>query len=228
MTQRPRVNCKDTGALECPQMRIRARRFPIAAAVALALSLAGCSSEQAPAKKEAAKPPEPLTGQSALYKMYQVARTQWAQDAQVLKMDSMHLTEVPEVPGKAGAWEATFTSANLGRARTYTYSVVDEQPSLHKGVFAGNEEQFSGSAGVTKPFLIAAVKVDTDAAYETAHAKAADYEKKNPGKVITLLLEKNDRFPNPVWRVIWGESVGTSSFSVFVDATTGSYLETMH
>jgi len=28
--------------------------------------------------------------------------------------------------------------------------------------------------------------------------------------------------------VIWGESVSSSSFSVFVDATTGDFLEVMH
>jgi hypothetical protein len=210
-------------------MSIRARTFLTPLAGALLLTLAACSSEPAALeKKEAAKPPEPITGQSALYKMYQVARSQWAPDAQVLKLDSMHLAEVPEVPGKAPAWEATFTSANLSRSRTYTYSVIEEQPNLHQGVFAGNEENFSGSRGVTKPFPIAAVKIDTDAAYQTAHAKAADYEKKNPGKPITILLENNDRFPDPAWRIIWGESVGTSSFSVFVDASTGAYLETMH
>jgi len=207
----------------------RARVFPVPAVGALLLALAACSSQPAAdANKEAAKPAEPLTGQSALYKMYQVARSQWAPDAQVLKMTGMHLQEVPEVPGKAGAWEATFTSATLHRARTYTYSVVAEQPGLHKGVFAGNEEAFSGAAGVDTPFLIAAVKIDTDAAYQTAHAKATEYEKKNPGKPITLLLEKNDRYPDPAWRVIWGESVGTSSFSVFVDASTGAFLETLH
>jgi hypothetical protein len=201
--------------------------------VALALlaglvALAACGGPSTAVKKEAEKPPEPLTGQSALYKMYQVARSQWNMDAQVLKMDSMHLQEVPEVPGKAGAWQATFTSATLGKSRTYSYSVVEELPSLHKGVFAGNEEPFSGSAGVDTPFLIAAVKVDTDAAYETAKTKAVEYEKKNPGKPITFLLEKSDRHPDPTWRVIWGESVGTSAFSVFIDCSTGSFLETMH
>ena len=44
---------------------------------------------------------------------------------------------------------------------------------------------------------------------------------------VTFLLEFTKRFPNPAWRVIWGESVGTSDFSIFVDATTGEYLETM-
>jgi hypothetical protein len=28
--------------------------------------------------------------------------------------------------------------------------------------------------------------------------------------------------------VIWGESAGTSNFSIFVDASTGQYLETIH
>ena len=45
---------------------------------------------------------------------------------------------------------------------------------------------------------------------------------------MTYLLEKIDRFPDVVWRVIWGESVGHSNFSVFVDASTGSFLEIMH
>ena len=80
----------------------------------------------------------------------------------------------------------------------------------------------------TSPFLIAAVKVDTDAALATAKTKAVDYDRQNPGMPITYVLEKTDRFPNPTWRVIWGESAGISSFSVYIDATTGPYLETMH
>ena len=81
------------------------------------------------------------------------------------------------------------------------------------------------------PFPIAAVKVDTTAAYKTAmetpQSKAADYDKKNPGKPITILLEKTSKHPDPAWRIIWGESVGTSNFSVLIDASTGAYLETM-
>ena len=37
-----------------------------------------------------------------------------------------------------------------------------------------------------------------------------------------------DRFPDPTWRVIWGESVSASDYSVFIDATTGMLLEKMH
>lgn len=196
-------------------------------ACALLWILTGCSDTSTAVKKEPEKPPEPITGLSAVYKMYQVART-WAPDAQVLNMTSQHMEGIPETTGKAGAWEANFTSAALSRMRTYNFSVIEQLPSIHKGVFAGPEVGFSGSKGESKPFLIAAVKTDTDAAYETARAKAGDYEKKNPGKKITFLLEKIDRFPDVVWRVIWGESLGQSNFSVFVDASTGGFLETMH
>jgi hypothetical protein len=41
-------------------------------------------------------------------------------------------------------------------------------------------------------------------------------------------MEQTKRFPDVTWRVIWGESVGTSDYSVYVDATTGQYLERMH
>jgi hypothetical protein len=160
--------------------------------------------------------------------MYQVART-WAPDAQVLKMTTMPLAEVPAPPGTAGAWQATFTSAQKGRARSYTYSVIDVEPNLHKGVFAGQEEGWNGPHGVTSPFLMAAIKTDSDAAYQTALKEGgAEYNKKSPGKPITILLEKTEKHPDPAWRVIWGESVGTSDFSIYVDATTGKFLERMH
>ncbi len=197
---------------------------------ALLMVLAGCSGTPNTAeKKQAEKPPEPVTGQSALYRMYQVARS-WAPDIQVLRLASRHLDDVPTPPpGKASAWDATFTSANRGQARSYTFSVVEQLPMLHKGVFAGMPEGYSGPHGVTAPFTIMAVKTDSDAAYQTALKEGgADYDKKHPGTTISVLLEKTDKFPDPAWRIIWGESAGTSNFSVFVDASTGAYLEKMH
>jgi hypothetical protein len=158
--------------------------------------------------------------------MFQLART-WALDAQVLKLDSIHLTQVPEVPDKAAAWEAIFVSPGRATAKSFTWSAVEVEPDLHQGAFAGAEEPYSGSHG-TSPFLIAAVKIDTDAALATAKTKAVEFEKKNPRVPITYVLEKTERFPNPAWRVIWGESAGVSSFSVYIDASTGAYLETLH
>ncbi len=198
---------------------------------AFLLVLAACSdATNTTAKKEPEKPPEPVTGQSALWKMYQVART-WDPNAEVLKMNSIPMTEVAPVPGKAAAWEATFTSTVKGKKRSWTFSVVEAEGNLHKGVFGGLEESWSGPGGQTSPFPAIACKKDTDEALATARAKgvkAEEYEKKNPGKVISFVLEKVKKYPDPVWRVIWGESASTSSYSVYVDASTGDYLETLH
>jgi hypothetical protein len=93
-------------------------------------------------------------------------------------------------------------------------------------VFAGLEEGYSAT-GQAQPWIVAALKTDSDEVYKTALTKGAEYDKKNPSKTITFVLEKTKRFTDPAWRVIWGESVGTSNFSIFVDASTGKYLETM-
>ena len=99
---------------------------------------------------------------------------------------------------------------------------------MHKDVFAGPEESWSGKQGVESSFTIQAVSIDTDAAYKTALEQAGDYAKKNPGMNIAFVLEKTSKFPDPAWRVVWGESVGTSNFSIYVDASTGAFLAKMH
>ena len=202
---------------------------PFLTIIAAGLLLAGCSEQPAPpaaAKKEEAKP-EPATGQSALFKMYQVARA-WAPDAAVLKMDSVRVEGVADQPGKSAGWEAVFTSEQKASSHAFTWYAVDQEPTIHKGVFGGSEESYSGAHGATTPFLIADVKIDTDAALATAKGKEEAFEKKNPGQPVIYLLEKSSRFANPAWRVIWGESVSTSGFSVFVDASSGTFLEIMH
>jgi hypothetical protein len=210
------------------QVHMRKLLFPICGALLLALTSCSDTTQKTETKKEPEKL-EPATGQSALYKMYQMARS-WGPDAQVLKMNSIRLTEMPDVPpGTAAAWEATFVSAARSQARSYTYSSVESQGNLHRGAFAGPEEGWSGARGNNQPFLMLAIKVDTDAAYKTALANGgAEYDKKNPGKPISFLLEKVTKHPDPVWRVIWGESPATSNFSVYVDATTGEFKEKLH
>jgi hypothetical protein len=196
------------------------------------LMLSACSTEapkQAEVKKQAEAPPEPITGQSAFFKMYAVARG-WAPDCEGLVMRSIHLQGVPYVPGKAAAWEARFVSRAGRKARSYTYSAIEAEGNLHKGVFAGLEEGWSGPSGAQEPFNFQAVKKDTDAAYQTALAKgksAKEYIKKNPDKQVFFILERPKRLSAVAWRVLWGESVSTSNYSVYVDASTGEYLETM-
>jgi hypothetical protein len=202
--------------------------FLFLTAGALFLFLSACSDTTSTAVKKEPEKPQPVTGQTALYRMYQLARPMGT-DTQVLNMNSTALTEVPDVPrGKAAAWEANFVSASNSRLRPFTYSIIEIQPTLHKGAFAGPEGGWSGAKGSTGPFDIRAVKIDSDAAYETALKQAGDYDKKNPNMTISITLEKNNRFPDPVWRIIWGPSASQSNFSVLIDASTGEYREKLH
>jgi hypothetical protein len=213
--------------LKCTQVIMKKLFFLMVCISSLLLT--SCSEQpQTVAKKEPEKPAEPASGQSALFKMYQVARASWSGDAQVLKLNSIHLADVPAVPGKAGAWQATFTSEKLAKSRTFTYSVVEQEGNLHKGVFALQEEGWSGKQGINTSFDIRSVSIDSDAAYRTAIEKAGDYDKKNPGMTISFQLEKINKFTTPVWRIIWGESAGTSNFSVYVDSSLGQFLEKTH
>jgi hypothetical protein len=192
------------------------------------LLLSACSEAPKTEKAKAPeKPPEALTGRQAFQKMFPSARS-WALDAEPLQLRSIQLTEVKAEKGKAGAWQAIFVSPSLGKSRTYTYSTVEAPGNLHEGVFAGPDEAYSPGRGPAYPFEIAAIKVDSDQALETAAKESAAYMKKNPDKPMSFILERTRQFPDVTWRVIWGQSVGSSDYSVFVDASTGKFLEKMH
>jgi len=194
---------------------------------ALMLFLSACSDAPKTAEvKQPPKPPEALTGRQAFQRMYPQARG-WAPDALPLQIQSLNLAQVKTEKGKAGAWQVVFVSASLGKTKTYTYSAVEAEGGLHEGVFGGIAESYT-PRGDSSPFQIAAIKVDSDEAYETAAKKSADYIKQNPGKPVVFLMELSKRFADVTWRVIWGDSVGTSDYSVFVDGSTGIYLEKMH
>lgn len=190
--------------------------------------LAGCSEPpKADKAKEPEKPPAPVTGRQAFQSMYPTART-WALDAQPLQLRSVDIQEVKSEKGRSGAWQGTFVSPAKGKARSYTFSVAEAAGNLHRGVFAGPEESWAGPRGQSMPFDIVAIKTDSDAAYDLAVEHSADYVKKFPDKPVSFLLEQTRRFPDLAWRVIYGESVSTSDYSVFVDATTGKFLEKVH
>jgi hypothetical protein len=208
------------------------RKLSFAAVFAISALLTGCSdTPTTPVAKKEPEKLEPVTGLSGLFKMYQLARSWGGQQPDIVKMQSSPLADVKDVPpGLSPVWMATFLNSAKTQSREYTFSITDGE-NLHKGAFAGPESGYSGPRGVNQPFPYIAVKVDSDAAYKTAmsepKSKAADYDKKNPGKPIIVILEKTNKHPDPVWRIVWGESVGTSNFSVLIDATTGDYLETL-
>src|SRR5579883_107918 len=191
------------------------------------LLLGACSEPNKTEKAKEAKPPEALTGRQAFQRMYPQARV-WAADAQPMLLRSISLAQVPAPPGKSGAWELTFVSASKARSRVYTYSAVEAEGNLHEGVFAGPDDAWSGPSMDHQPFLIAAIKIDSDEAYNIAAEKSKDYMKKHPDMPISFVLEQTNRFPDLTWRVIWGESASTSDYSVFVDATMGKFLQTAH
>lgn len=193
----------------------------------LLLFLSGCSeAPKTVEQKQPPKPPQALTGRQAFQRIYPQARG-WAPDAQPIEIRSVNLAQVKAEPGKAGAWQVTFVSPSRGKAKTYSYSAVEGDGNLHEGVFGGIEEDYT-PRGDSSPFLIAAIQVDSDAAYKTAAERSADYIKKNPHEPVMFLMEQTRRFPDVTWRVIWGNSVGTSDYSVFVDGTTGKLLQIMH
>jgi hypothetical protein len=176
-------------------------------------------------EKEPEKPAEPVGGRYAFHQTFITART-WATDLELLRVRNLPLGNLPSAPGKAAIWEVTFVSPGKQRSRAYTYSVV-EQENIHKGVFGGLEESYTGPKGQASAFPTAALKIDTPAAWEAAAGKSKEYIQKNPDSVITYVLEKTPRHPNPTWRVIWGTSAATAGYSVYVDATTGEFLERM-
>jgi hypothetical protein len=190
-------------------------------ALAPALLLPACDST--PEKKAPEKAPEPVTGLHALYQMYTSART-WAQDLQILHYSSINIREVKSQPGKAAAWQVVFVSQARAQSRTITFSVYEASVTLHQGIFPDSPQPWSGGG---KPFLLAAAKFDTDVVWETALKHGSDYNSKNPDLpiVYTLAIEKGNE---PMWRVMWGESAGESSFSVLVDASTGEFVQILH
>jgi hypothetical protein len=193
-------------------------------AAAAAILLAGCSDSPAPITKQVEAPPAPITGRQAFQYMYGSSRM-WATDSMPLTIRSLNVSEVKPEKGKAGAWEVVFVSQMNTRARTYTWSAVEAE-GLHKGVFPGQQESWRGG-GPNQPFSPALLKVDTTDALEAATTAAAAYLNKpgqRPAVGYLLGYETATRFPNPVWRVLWGGSVSSAEYTVTVDATTGKVV----
>ena len=217
--------------IESGMIRIDSNRclFPCFTAL-LFFFLAACAEQTGtkPAKEAVpGPPPQPVTARFAFQRMSIQARM-WASDAQLLRISSANLKEVPSVDGKYPAWHANFVSAQLKKARSFSYSVADSPGNVHAGVLRGREESWLGPTGQAQPFPLQMLKVDSDEAYATAVKESKDYLKKHPEMSIHFLLEYTPRFPLPAWRVFWGETLGSSQYAVFVDCTSGKYLQTLH
>lgn len=192
--------------------------------LAPAVIAGACSSPTPAPNTDEEKPAEPLTGLHALFQMYTSARA-WAQDLQILSYASINIPEVKREPGKAAAWQVVFVSEAMKASRTYTISVYEASATLHKGLFSDASQPWAGSG---KPYSLESVKVDTDMAWSTALKHGGtEYSSKNPNIPISWTLGMYAG-AEPVWRVIWGQSAGESSFSVLVDANTGEFIRIVH
>lgn len=194
--------------------------------VAAALFTVACGTAPQPVARQEEPPPEPVDGQKAFFQCYVAARG-WAGDVQGLRLESVNIPEVKPVGGRYGAWRANFVSPSKGRIAIYNYSVAQSSGKFIKGVFQDHEEAYS--AGLEKPWLVSAFKIGSEEAFKAAmeRRETQDYVKKNPDKAVIFLLEQTRRHPNLAWRIVWGESVSRSEFSVFIDASTGRFLEVM-
>lgn len=170
-------------------------------------------------KKEAQSPSEPVSGKTAFYEMYKPARA-WAADLLPLSLANDDVPGIKTEAGNAAMWTAVFVSPSRREARTFSYSVVDQGATIHKGVTVGGAELWSGPTPKSRPFQITEFIVDSDVAYKTALEKAGAWVKKHPDKGATFYLGNASRFPAPVWYVLWGNN--KSGYAVFVNATTGA------
>ncbi len=202
--------------------KVKLQSLGIFLAALFAVSCSGPTANKEADLKPAAAA-EPITGLTGLYRCFGPSR-QWAQDIQVLRVQSLIIKSRQAPPGKAFAWQITFVSPSKNRIKNCTYSVVKED-GLIEGVYNPNDESYNGASRLAQPFAIQAVKKDTDEIYKVALENSKDYAAKNPNVPITMLLEFSDRNPVAAWRVIWGTSVGSSAYSVFVDSTNGLFLK---
>jgi hypothetical protein len=194
--------------------------------LSLILLLSSCSDTTTETKKEPEKPPAPVTAQSAFLYTYPAARA-WAADSLPIRIRSINLTDVPSDNGKAGAWEISYVSASLHEAKIFTWSAIEESETLHKGIFGQKPQEWNASSGQQKPFMASDFHIDSPKALETAMAtETAKVYLEKPGTkpAINFLVEFTPRFPDPVWRVMWGETPGNAEFTVFVDASTGKVV----
>jgi hypothetical protein len=204
----------------------------LSAAIAGLIGLTACSSEPAATtpkmdsekmeKKAPAGPPEPVTAKTAFYAMYTPARA-WAPDLLALSLISGEVQGVKNADGKFGYWTAVFASPSLHAARTYTYAVADQLPTIQKGVKAEGTESWAGPTQAQMTFQNSDFTIDSDAAYKIAADKAGDWLKEHADKPPSFTLGAAHRFPSPVWYIIWGDA--KSGYAVYLSATTGTIMK---
>lgn len=185
-------------------------------AILAAAFMSACSSEPAKtAASEAApqKPPEAITGSSALFKCYISARG-WAPDAQPYRAES---AESKGKDGKAGEWRIGFASPSVHSTKVYTWSNND--------ISHGVDDTYNPTNSSTQVFNVQFLKVDTAKAFEVAQEHGGDkLLEKEPDTPILYVLEWNRQENQLQWHVIYGTDRNTAKLRVAVNASTGEFI----
>ncbi len=195
------------------------------------LLLASCSQPPKPSGSEetttkpaeAASPTEPVTAKTAFLPLYKSAY-KWAGDVLILNMSPKEIPGFTNADGKAAMWQVTFASPHQHVYRVFTYAIAAHSPDIYKGVTIGNSIPWAGVTRDVMPVATADFAIDSDAAYAAAAADAEAWLKKNPDKKLTRFeLGNADRFPAPIWYVMWGDK--NSGYVAVVNATTGKIIK---
>src|SRR5215472_8089566 len=145
------------------------------AAMAVAVCLAGCSSESnRPAANQPAAAPQPAAksvetelGRAAFQKTY-ISAHFWAPDSLPYLEQSQPTKGATGKDGRSAVWTGSFGSAAKGLAKTFTWSGSDEEGAPSRGITPSAEDSFSSSNASTHTFDLAFLKAESDQAFKVA------------------------------------------------------------
>jgi hypothetical protein len=187
--------------------------------------MAGCSSEPSkPAEKPQPKAAEFVTGRTAFQKLY-VAAHGWARDAQPYRLESQVSSDANGKEGKSAVWRGAFASPAGHGAKPYIWSGTDVSDAPQRGVNPGTEDSYSPNNASTHIFDVGFLKVDSDAAFETAQKHGGDkILEKSADTPVLYILEWSGPENALLWHVIYGTNRDTAVLRVAVNATTGEFV----
>jgi hypothetical protein len=186
-------------------------------------TLTACNSE-APKTTETAKPqpkpPEVLTGRSAIQKLY-ISAHGWGPDARPYRLESSPNADSNGHDGKSAIWHAGFASVAQRGTKPYTWAGSGDD----RGVNPGIEDTYNPSNASTTAFDFQFLKIDSDKAVEVAQQHGGDkLLAKEADTPVMYILEWDRVNNNLVWHVIYGTSRADAKLKVAVDATTGEFI----
>src|SRR4029077_16393281 len=147
----------------------------------------------------------------------------WSLDAQPVSLSSN--PRKGDAAGKAAVWSASFASAGKRAIRNFTWSGATGKDAPDVGVSQGSIEDYSPDNVSTRPFDINFLKIDSDAAFDTAQKHGGDIIlKKTPDTLVRYALLSDPRALQLSWRIQYGTSGATSKLTVIVNASTGKFV----